>query len=155
RARPRHRRRVVRRHLPRGPPDRRGAAARAGRGRGVPLAAVVVSGAPDFSALGAAFGFSGGLLEAAAVGGGHIHDTYRLRFARGPAAGEALVQRINERVFGDPEPLMQNIARVTAHQHQKLRGAPDAERRALLLLPAEEGATWWRDPDGDAWRAYA
>ncbi len=114
--------------------------------------------APDaagFRALGRVFGFAGELLAAAPHGAGHIHDTFLARFERGPAGGAAILQRINERVFPDPERLAENIVRVTAHQRAKLAGEADAERRALRVLPAEDGRGWWRDADGAAWRAYA
>jgi hypothetical protein len=121
---------------------------------------VVVSGpaAPDPAtcrALGRVFGFAGELLAAAPHGAGHIHDTYLVRFERGPAGGVAILQRLNLRVFPDPARLMENIVRVTAHQRVKLAGEDDAERRALRVLPAADGSGWWRDAAGAVWRAYA
>jgi len=100
------------------------------------------------------FGFSGDLLEAAPHGSGHIHDTYLVRFERGPAAGTAILQRLNERVFADVDRLMDNIARVTAHQAVRLTGMPDAARRALTLIPTLDGAAYARDASGAAWRAF-
>lgn len=111
--------------------------------------------AADYHALGAAFGFGGDLREARPLGAGHIHDTFLLRFTSGPSSGSAVLQRINESVVGDAAPLMENIARVTAHQRAKLAGTADAGRRALTVLPAVDGRSWHRDAGGAAWRAYA
>jgi hypothetical protein len=108
----------------------------------------------DLSAAGGLFGFEGPLIEARPHGSGHIHDTFLVRFARGPAGGAAIVQRINERVFADPGRLMENITRVTAHLAARLAGTPDAERRALSVIPTLRGAGYGRDASGAAWRAY-
>ncbi len=108
--------------------------------------------AAELLAVGAAFGL-GELIEAAPHGSGHIHDTYRARFEGAPG-GEALLQRINERVFPEPGLLMANIERVTAHLRARLGDSPDAGRRGLTLLPAAAGGFTWRDPRGGLWRAF-
>lgn len=108
----------------------------------------------DLGAAGAIFGYDGALIQARPHGSGHIHDTFLVRFARGPGGGAAILQRINERVFADPDRLMDNIARVTAHQAAQLAGAPDAGRRALAVIPTLQGASYGRDESGAAWRAY-
>ena len=108
---------------------------------------------PDFRAIGAAFGFSG-LFSAAAHGSGHIHDSFLARYARGPAGGEVLLQRFNERVFPDPGRVMENVLRVTEHLRAQLGGEPDAERRALTVLPAASGGVTWRDAQDRLWRAF-
>jgi hypothetical protein len=116
------------------------------------LSAPAATPAADLRAVGAAFGL-GQLIAAAPHGSGHIHDTYRALLDRAPG-GEALLQRINERVFAQPELVMANIERVTAHLRAKVDEVPDAERRALALLPAAAGGYTWRDPRGGLWRAF-
>jgi hypothetical protein len=110
--------------------------------------------AADLRAAGGLFGYEGELIHAGPHGSGHIHDTFLVRFARGPTDGAAILQRINERVFSDPDRLMDNIERVTTHQAARLAGAPDAGRRALTLIPTRHGAAYGRDANGAAWRAY-
>jgi hypothetical protein len=51
---------------------------------------------------------------------------------------------------------MDNIRRVTEHQRRKLRasGLPEASRRALTLVPTQDGAPFHRDAEGNVWRVY-
>jgi len=51
---------------------------------------------------------------------------------------------------------MENVARVTEHQQRALaaRGAADAERRALRLVPARDGRAWFVDEEGAWWRTF-
>ena len=83
-------------------------------------------------------------------GTGHINATYRLE-----AGGRAfLLQRINGAVFPDPEGLMANLQRVTAHLRERVRdeGLPDPDRRVLALVPTREGGAFLRDEAGALWR---
>jgi aminoglycoside phosphotransferase (APT) family kinase protein len=51
---------------------------------------------------------------------------------------------------------MDNIARVTAHQHAVLarEGIRDVGRRALALVPTRAGAPFHVDAEGEFWRTY-
>ncbi len=49
---------------------------------------------------------------------------------------------------------MQNIERVTAHLAAQSSSDPDGARRALHLIPAQDGRNWYVDADGETWRAY-
>lgn len=98
----------------------------------------------------AAFALPGPPGEPAPFGRGHINATYRVE-----AGGRAfLLQRINPEVFPDPEGLMANLERVTAHLRGRLvaEGFADPHRRGLTLVPSREGRTWARDDDGALWR---
>lgn len=88
--------------------------------------------------------------------GGHIHDSYVLRYERPDGPVRFLLQRINPRVFPQPGLLMDNIARVTGHLAERLRaaGAADLERRVLTLIPTRAGAWFCRDRRGECWRLY-
>lgn len=87
----------------------------------------------------------------APLGSGLIHQSY---LVQGQGDGYVL-QRINTQVFPHPDPLMENLARVTAHLEAKLRPHhPDWRRRVLRLVPTQEARSWWRDPKGDAWRLF-
>jgi hypothetical protein len=107
----------------------------------------------EFAGVLAGFGLAGEIAEARPHGGGHIHDTYllRLRDAGGP---QVLLQRINTRVFRDPERLMENIARVTEHLAAREDAGCEGRLRALRLIPTREGAPFLRDRKGEVWRAF-
>ena len=85
--------------------------------------------------------------KASRLGNGHINDTYLAEFADGPSL---VLQRVNKVVFPDPEAIMANIERVTEHLSRR---CPD-ERRVLGLVRTLQGRSFWRDAEGEVWRAY-
>ena len=103
-----------------------------------------------------AFAIAGRWVSSAPYGNGHINETLVAVFDEGGRETRYLHQRINRRVFAEPEKLMENIARVTAHQRAALarEGLPDAERRALSLVPTRDGTPFHRDAEGESWRTY-
>lgn len=52
------------------------------------------------------------------IGSGNINDTYRIDFEHDGKRKTYLLQRLNHVVFRQPEAVMQNICRVTAHLQQ-------------------------------------
>lgn len=110
---------------------------------------------PDRSLI-ARFAFEGELLDAQPYGQGHINGTYAVRFRQaGGGVRRYILQRINRRVFRQPERLMHNIALVTGHLRRKIIAAGgDPERETLNLVPTVEGEIFCRDAGGDYWRAY-
>jgi aminoglycoside phosphotransferase (APT) family kinase protein len=103
-----------------------------------------------------AFAIGGRWDSSTPYGNGHINETLLVTFEESGRTVRYIQQRINRRVFGAPEKLMENIARVTAHQRAVLarEGRPDAERRALYLVPTREGAPFHVDAEGECWRTY-
>jgi Ser/Thr protein kinase RdoA (MazF antagonist) len=103
-----------------------------------------------------AFAIDGRFVSAERYGSGHINDTWAAAFERGGERVRYLVQRLNLHVFADPDALVANVARVTAHLRRKLAdaGTGDVERRVLALVPARAGGLLHRDAAGGAWRAY-
>jgi Ser/Thr protein kinase RdoA (MazF antagonist) len=93
-------------------------------------------------------------LSAEPYGNGHIHDTYRVFFAPAGSPARMILQRINTQVFRNPDLLMENIARVTAHLAAQLAADPDGDRRALTLMPTRALAALHTDQDGGLWRAW-
>jgi hypothetical protein len=86
---------------------------------------------------------------------GHIHSSFRVTIGAGADERRILLQRVNDRVFEDPEAVDRNIRSITRHMHRAVRrqmGGP--ERRVLELLEGDGGETTIRDPDGGWWRAY-
>ena len=103
-----------------------------------------------------AFEIPGRWLGSRPYGSGWINETLCAEFEDGGRRTRVIQQRINTRVFRDPAAVMTNVARVTAHQRRALarRGAADAERRALALVPARAGGFHFVDADGDWWRSF-
>ncbi len=104
-------------------------------------------------ALGPAFDL--GTLEAAEpLGSGHIHRTWLASWRRDGALRRYVHQRLNTRVFTQPERLMTNLERVTDHLRAALarRGTPDPERRTLCFARTTSGRALHVDASGDCWR---
>jgi len=108
----------------------------------------------NVSAAARSFEIDGEFIEAQPYGSGHINDTYRLFFKNGGAPFCNILQRINHNIFKNPEALMQNVERVTAHLATIVADEPDWRRRALRLIPARDGRGWHVDAAGNHWRAY-
>ncbi len=106
----------------------------------------------DLETIGEAFAMSGGYRSALPHGTGHIHDTYLVTRDNGR---RYLLQRINERVFREPEAVMRNISIVTGHIRRTLaaRGIADRARRVLTPVPTRDTGLLHRDDSG-CWRAY-
>jgi len=102
------------------------------------------------------FAFGGKVLSATPYGSGHINDTFLVLIEAAPNPRRFVLQRINHHVFKQPDLLMENVERVCAHAHAKLRaaGASDAHRRALRLIPTLKGKSWHVDDAGNRWRCY-
>ncbi|MGA2537610.1 MAG: aminoglycoside phosphotransferase family protein [Terracidiphilus sp.] len=96
----------------------------------------------------------GQILAVTAYGSGHINDTFSVDFLECNKRARFILQRINTGIFKDTAALMQNIERVTAHLAHKLRDDPGRDRRVLRLIPARDGRSWYRDGEGNDWRAY-
>lgn len=109
----------------------------------------------------AAFATEGELRDVRPHGTGHIHDTFAATFTAtlargGEATRRYLLQRINTRVFAEPERMLDNIARVTAHVRAALAALgenPDG-RAVLNLVPTRSGELLHRDAAGACWRVY-
>ena len=61
-------------------------------------------------------------------GSGHINETYRMTCPDGP---QYIFQKINTSIFPDPDALMANITRVTAHIRARHPGDPRGTRAVL------------------------
>jgi len=101
------------------------------------------------------FQIDGRLVEVAPHGTGHINDTYASRFDTPRGQRRYVHQRINHRIFREPEKLMENVERVTRHLRDKIIAAGgDPERETLNLVPVRDGRTFHRDERGNTWRTY-
>lgn len=87
----------------------------------------------------------------ARYGSGHINDTFKVDASTGSAA---ILQRINTDIFTDPHALMANIIAVCDHLRRAVGDHPDADRRALRLVPTKDGGPYLVDEAGECWRMY-
>jgi Ser/Thr protein kinase RdoA (MazF antagonist) len=96
----------------------------------------------------------GDFISAVPYGSGHINDTYKVTMRVAGTTVHYLMQRINHEIF-TPEPVMENITRVTAHLRDKLLPAGgEISRQTLTVIPARDGKPYVRDEDGNWWRMY-
>ena len=99
------------------------------------------------------FALGGACLGSAPHGAGHIHETFRGRLAHGGAGGRSvLFQRLNLRVFPDPQALTRNLLAVTAAL--RASHAADAPRRVLRPIETRSGEYLHRDGQGGVWRCF-
>ncbi|MDB6064557.1 MAG: mucin desulfatase [Pedosphaera sp.] len=109
----------------------------------------------DLRAVARRFHIHGAFLGAEPYGSGHINDTYCACFDQGGTTVRYLIQRINHIIFRQPEQLMENIQRVTAHLGAKMADQDGASRRALTVINSrEDGRSFHRDAEGNYWRVY-
>jgi thiamine kinase-like enzyme len=99
------------------------------------------------------FRIPGDFICAGPYGSGHINDTYCAIYNQGGKNVRYIFQRINHNVFKNPPALMENIERVTEHQHSKML-EEKSSRRALRLIRAQNGYPYYRDEQGLYWRVY-
>jgi Ser/Thr protein kinase RdoA (MazF antagonist) len=101
------------------------------------------------------FQVEGEFVQALPHGSGHINDTFLAHFRTGNGDLRYIHQRINHNVFKHPEQVMENITRVTAYAHERIRAeGGDPLREALTLVPARDGRSFYQDPQGNTWRTY-
>ena len=102
------------------------------------------------------FRIHGSFIESRPYGSGHINDTFVAAFSQSGTRVRYIFQRINHRIFKNPEALMDNIQRVTSEARRQLSKAqvPDASRRALSVIPANDGSPFFKDEEGSYWRGY-
>lgn len=110
----------------------------------------------DFHKLTRNFCFQGEFIEANPYGSGHINDTYAAVFSgNGTQTHRYIMQRINHKVFRNPEKLMENIEGITKHLRKKIisKGG-DPDRETLNIIPTSSGESFYKTVDGDYWRSY-
>jgi hypothetical protein len=109
----------------------------------------------DFQKIVDQFEFEGEFSSADPYGVGHINDTFIAKFTSNGSRQRYILQRINHKVFLNPEGLMRNIEAVTSHLSQKIeiRGG-DPKRETLTLIPTMEGDSFLHTTQGEYWRGY-
>ncbi len=86
---------------------------------------------------------------------GLINKTYKVVFFRDGEDKPYILQRINSKVFKNPEMIMKNIVAVTEHIRAKIKATGiSAKRLVLHYCFTSSGDSLVVDPDGYSWRAY-
>lgn len=97
------------------------------------------------------------ILDLQPFGTGNINDTYLVTTA-GRSERRFILQRLNRRVFAQPERVMANIRVLTEHVRERQQRDPEAGGRPWVLprvLSTRLGLDHWRAPDRSFWRALS
>ena len=78
---------------------------------------------------------------------GHINETFLIETDTG---AKYILQGINQYVFPNVAAIMHNMSAITAH----LRRLGEGERAMIHYIDTRDGAAWYDDGDGGAWRIY-
>jgi len=111
----------------------------------------------------------GRVLDMQEYGSGNVHDTFLVTVGRAtkghahptgdsPEVSRFILQRLNTRVFRQPETVMANMRTVTEHVRQRLESHPPSIGPRFELprvLLTREGGDHWIDPGGSFWRALS
>ena len=101
------------------------------------------------------FRLEGEIKEIVPMNSGHINTTSRITVDNAGKLEKYTVQAINTYVFKNPEGVMDNIAKVTAHIRKKLeKSGGDTERGVLTVVQAFDGNYFYKDEEGTYWRVY-
>ncbi len=102
------------------------------------------------------FQIHGEILHAEQCKAGHINKTYTATYDQGGTQVRYIHQRINHGVFKKPADVMDNLMRVTTHPRRKLAeaGVKDLTRRALTVVPTNDGESFHKTRDGEYWRTF-
>lgn len=102
------------------------------------------------------FDFEGKFVGALPYGGGHINDTFAAYFQlENGGAKRYILQRINTKVFQNPQELMENISGVTGYLKDAItRLGGDSLRETLNLVLTIDGKSYYQDNENGYWRAF-
>lgn len=104
----------------------------------------------------AAFDFGAPVVGAPRYGKGHVNDTFCVHTQpnEGPCR-RFILQRMSPVAFKRPDQLMENIIGVTEYLGRRIEQAGgDRSREAMEVLRPRNGAPYFTDSAGGAWRAY-
>ncbi|MFW2478763.1 MAG: phosphotransferase enzyme family protein [Lentimonas sp.] len=102
------------------------------------------------------FAVSGKLASFRPQGAGNVNDTYLAVFRTHFSEERIIIQRVNGKVFAQPEWIMDNLSILTNHCHKQLAAEGDTSDRIWQLpriVPCIDGNNFYRDEDGHFWRA--
>jgi len=97
--------------------------------------------------IGRRFRLPGIISSCEVIKNGNINHTYKVTYRADGGTKTYVFQKVNTNVFRDPEAIMENIDRVTAHLRSKGGGAP-----CLHFHHTADGRNFTYDGDGGFWR---
>ena len=99
------------------------------------------------------FKIEGEPVSVSSFGSGHINDTYKIKTDKGKFG--YLLQRINHHVFKNVDHVMENIALVSDHLHQKRTVAKITDTDTVLTpVSTRDDKLYFKDETGNFWRVY-
>ncbi len=103
------------------------------------------------------FNLKGELKRITCVSTGNINDTYVALTEFDNGEREYIFQRVNHRVFSNPERVAENVCKVTDHVEQKIResGATDVRRHVLRYYRKPDNSYFHVTEMGDYWRVLS
>lgn len=102
------------------------------------------------------FDIAGRLVLVEQLGEGNVNDTYLAIFRTTFSEQRVVLQRINRRVFSNPEYIMENLRVLTEHVHRKLEAEAEHSDRIWQMprvITAKDGCDFVVNGNGDYWRA--
>ena len=102
------------------------------------------------------FDVEGRVFSAEPMGHGNVNDTYLVIYRTVYSEQRIVLQRINKRVFKEPEKVMSNMRNVTEHVHSVLQSEQEQADRIWQLpkiIQAKDGKDFFIDDKGEYWRA--
>ena len=101
------------------------------------------------------FRISGEISSIEPMNSGHINTTSKVSVVDNGETNLYTVQAINTNVFKDPEGVMSNIVKVTAHIKAKIQEAGgDTKRGVLTVIMTKDDKSFYVDDEGTYWRIY-
>lgn len=97
------------------------------------------------------------VVEVREYGRGNVNDTFLVTL-KAPEPSRFILQRLNTKVFQQPELVLKNLRTITEYVHQRLERQPlPPGRRFELprLLETPDGRDHILDPEGSFWRALS
>jgi Ser/Thr protein kinase RdoA (MazF antagonist) len=116
-----------------------------------------IKASEDIVSIAGRFTSTGAVAGVEPFGSGNINDTFLVT----PVSGNErrfVLQRLNTRVFRNPESVMRNMRAVTEHIAARLKDdslKTDRRLETPCLLAAEDGLDWFVDARGSFWRAIS
>lgn len=102
------------------------------------------------------YDFGGKLVSCEPYGSGHINETLLALFEKEDGDIQKIIlQKINTNIFKNPDELMENIDGVTSFLREKIiKNGGNPDRETLNIIRTKNDGLYYRDEDGDCWRAY-
>ena len=102
------------------------------------------------------FSIDGQYVDSHELNTGIINNTYFAKYLRDGVDKNYILQRINKKVFTEPEKVMENIVRVTNYVRERIEENNMSSKKFVLraFLSRSSGKPFVIDKEGEYWRCY-